>query len=88
MKDNTADNQADDDATDELAEDMAYEHAIDMIPGMTGMESSVIAHILSAQEENQAEDTPTAADETLDRERALAVQKGLDSARPKPSIMG
>lgn len=74
-----------DDAADELAEDVAYENALDLLPGMTGMDSSILAHLLSVQEDEPESGPMPEQNETLDRERALAVQKSQNSSRPKPS---
>lgn len=67
---------------DSLAEDAAYEGAFDMV-GVPGQESAVIAHVLSEMEDD-AVPAPE-PDPVLDQERALAVQKSQDSARPKLS---
>jgi hypothetical protein len=65
---------------DSLEDDIAYEEALDAIPGMPGQEGAIVAHILSESGNQEPDDT---AEETLDRERTLAVQKSQDSSRPK-----
>lgn len=63
------------------AEDAAYEAALDLT-GMPGLGSALIAHLLSESEEDAQAAPPE--DPVLAQERALAVQKSQESARPRP----
>jgi len=75
-----------DNEDDAMAEDAAYENAFSMVPGM-GEAAPAAAHTLEILEDlntNATNDSPE--DETLDRERALALQKGQD-AQSKPQNM-
>jgi hypothetical protein len=83
MRENTEAN----DESDALAEDAAYENAFSMVPGM-GEAAPVAAHTLEVLEDMNANSAPDAQiDDTLERERALALQKGQapqHMATPRP----
>lgn len=74
-----------DDEEDAMAEDAAYEGAFSVVPGM-GEAAPVAAHTLEVLEEmNTGAANDPQMDETLDRERALAFQKGQGQAEdPQP----
>lgn len=75
-----------DNEDDAMAEDAAYENAFSIVPGM-GEAAPAAAHTLEMLE-NLNTDTANnpQEDETLDRERALALQKG-QNAQTKPQNM-
>lgn len=83
-----SENTEKDDESDALAEDAAYENAFSMVPGM-GEAAPIAAHTLETLEDLNANSAPDAQmDDTLERERALALQKGQtpqqQTAAPRP----
>ncbi len=66
---------------DSMAEDVAYEAACSMVPGM-GDFAPMAAHTLEMlQEANTNDALDTGEESTLERERALALQKGQAASR-------
>lgn len=75
--------------TDAMAEDAAYENAFSMVPGM-GEYAPMAAHTLEMLEDMNTSDdgpTPDAPDDTLERERALALQKGQAASQHSTESM-